>query len=73
MLQWEGLSDLYAEGVAAGGVLTKPALDFNLKLLQVNAGENSWENPVAMALKYPIFGSYHKDKAAKIEVSDHLS
>lgn len=65
---WEGLSDLYNEFLVAGGVVSKPALDFNLQLLQVNAGEGSWENPVAMALQYPIFGAYHKDKAARVQV-----
>jgi predicted acyl esterase len=64
---WEGFTDLYAEGLLAGGVITKPALDFGLKILSVNAGENTWENTIEMALKHELFSDYHKDKRAKIE------
>ncbi|KAH6989606.1 Alpha/Beta hydrolase protein [Ilyonectria sp. MPI-CAGE-AT-0026] len=64
---WEGMSDLYREATVLGGVLSKPALEFNLQLLQVNAGENSWENAVAMAVNSKLFGSYHNDKRAKVE------
>lgn len=63
------MSDLYREATVLGGVLSKPALEFNLQLLQVNAGENSWENAVAMAVNNKHFGAYHDDKRAKVEVS----
>ena len=52
-----------------GGVLTKPSADFNLKLLSVNADEKSWENTVEMALRHKLFGKYHDDKRARVEVS----
>lgn len=66
--KWEGLCDLYRDGMSLGGVHTAPALNFVLRLLQVNAGEQSWENTVAMALKHEIYGAYHDDKRAKVEV-----
>lgn len=65
---WEGFTDLYAELLARGGVMTRADADFSLAIIGMNAGENSWENGVAMA-KLP-FGEYHKDKAAKVENID---
>jgi hypothetical protein len=67
--QWEGFTDYYKEATTLGGVLSKPGLDFTLQILQVNVGEGSWENSVAMALEHDEFGSYHDDKRAKVEVS----
>ena len=67
--QWEGISDLYRQGGLFGGVESKPILNFILQILHVNAGENSWENAVDMALKHNTHGPYHKDKGALIEVS----
>ncbi|KAF7556693.1 hypothetical protein G7Z17_g1195 [Cylindrodendrum hubeiense] len=64
---WEGFTDLYREGMVLGGVLSKPGLNFNLQLLQVNAGEQSWENAAVMAVKHQLFGAYHDDKRAKVE------
>ncbi|KAJ6020711.1 hypothetical protein N7540_006215 [Penicillium herquei] len=64
---WEGFTDLYREGIALGGVFTEPAMNFNLQILQVNAGENSWENTAQMAIDHKLFGAYHDDKRAKIE------
>jgi hypothetical protein len=62
---------LYGDALANGGVLTKSALSFSLKPLQINAGENSWENGVEMVIRHKIFGAYHDDKRAKVEVSLH--
>ncbi|KAK5994366.1 Cocaine esterase [Cladobotryum mycophilum] len=67
---WEGSSDLFREALTAGGVLTSPAMSFNLQLMQVNAGENTWENTVAMLLKHRQHGEYHDDKRARVENID---
>lgn len=72
-IQWEGISDIYAEGLALGGVFTAPGMNFNLQIAQVNAGENSWENPVQMAINHKTFGPYHDDKRAKVEVKSTYS
>ncbi|ETS82448.1 hypothetical protein PFICI_04324 [Pestalotiopsis fici W106-1] len=63
---WEGFTDLYKEG-NRGGVESVPASNFTLKLLQVNFGEQSWENTVAMGLEHKIHGPYHDDKKARVE------
>ncbi|KKK12608.1 hypothetical protein P175DRAFT_0210150 [Aspergillus ochraceoroseus IBT 24754] len=64
---WEGLSDLFGEGLALGGTITTPSLNFDLQLLQVNAGENSWENATQMVIDHDVFGPYHDDKRARVE------
>jgi hypothetical protein len=55
--------------MAAGGVFTKPSLGFSLGILQVNAGENSWENNVEMAIRHKIYGGYGGDKREKVELN----
>lgn len=59
---------MYRDFGALGGVLAKSVLDFLLEVTALNSGENSFENAVAMALKYRNFNEYHDDKRAKIEV-----
>ncbi|KAF2014630.1 alpha/beta-hydrolase [Aaosphaeria arxii CBS 175.79] len=66
---WEGVTDVFRH-TSLGGVMSKPAMDFNLQLLQVNVGENSWENTVEMITKSLQYGAYHEDKRAKIENID---
>lgn len=68
MIQWEGISDLYGDCTMVGGVLSKPAMDFNLQIIAANPGEQSWENPLAMIREYPNNQAYVDDKRAKIEV-----
>jgi predicted acyl esterase len=63
---WEGSSDLFREA-SPGGVLSKPALDFSLKLFSVNVGKGTWENPIAQILSSHNGIDYIEDKAAKME------
>ena len=65
MAPWEGFSDYFREA-SAGGVLSKPALDFSLQILSVNVGKGTWENPVTRMLKSEIYPDYVEDKAAKL-------
>ena len=43
---WEGFSGFSREA-SAGGVQSKPALDFSLQIVSVNVGKGTSENPVA--------------------------
>lgn len=47
---------------------SKASLEANYQLFSHCPGLNSWENLIAMGLKYEQHGEYHRDKGAKIEV-----
>lgn len=73
------MSNLITEVLLLGGVPAEGTMSFLLGILALNAGTNTWENPVAMVVEnlskqslgleeQMKFKKYFEDKRAKIEV-----
>jgi predicted acyl esterase len=61
---WEGLTDLYRQDVARGGIAHA---GFNNDILSHLYGNNRTEDIPAMLDAYPLMNAYWKDKAAALE------
>ncbi|HJX03260.1 MAG TPA: CocE/NonD family hydrolase, partial [Dehalococcoidia bacterium] len=61
---WEGLTDLYREDIARGGIIDYA---FNEMMIARQPGKNRVEDIPAMIRKYPLMNSYWEDKRAKLE------
>ena len=61
---WEGTGDQYRESLMEGGI---PGLTFPTHAIGMTVGPNFTDNMPGMALKYPLYNGYWKDKTAQYE------
>ena len=61
---WEGTGDQYRESLWEGGI---PGITFPTHAIGMTVGPNYTDDMPGMALKYPLYNGYWKDKTAKYE------
>src|SRR4030043_837076 len=61
---WEGVTDLYREDLARGGIIDTT---FNERVITRQPGNNGIEDIPAMMRKYPLMNPYWEDTGAKLE------